>query len=135
MRVFIKLVLIVLIVLFAFFNYKYISFDKGISQRSMGNKSVGEFLQTLSGIKSIQYYKKTITLPQSSEDYIYKVYIVTTEEAYLLDATQDDIDAFNVLGIFSSSLKPELIKPIPFYVEIILGVIILIIPFGRKRRS
>ena len=33
------------------------------------------------------------------DDYIYRVYIVTNNDAYLLTATQDDINAFKTLGI------------------------------------
>ena len=145
MRIFIKIVLIAALVLLIFFNYKYISFDKGISKQDIETKNVTEFLQTLSNIKSVQYYKKTFTKPERNGpsgqrpsnyqdyDYKYKIYIVTTQEAYLLDATQDDIDSFNIMGVFSSNLQPELIKPIPFYIEIILALIILVIPFGRKK--
>lgn len=140
----IKALIIIFIILFPFFNYKYISFDKGISKRDVDTKNVSEFLQTATGIKSIQYYKKTITQKEpsgqrpvnyQSYDYIYRVYIVTNGDAYLLDATQDDIDAFSVLGIFSSNLRPEKITPIPFYVEIIVGFIVLIIPTKRRNKS
>lgn len=145
-QIIIKLALVVVIILFALSNYKYISFEKGISKTYFNDMSVRNILQTVSGVKSVQYYKKTIPPiatptfgPRPSNyqsyDYIYKVYIVTSEDAYLLDATQDDIDAFKVLGVFSSKLKPELIKPIPFYYEIIIGLIIIVIPFGLKKQK
>ena len=151
MRVFIKLVLLTAIVLFAFFNYRYISFDKGISKTSFEDKGVLETLQTVSGIQKVEYYKKPFAKESqpdkssraassqdsgsASDEYIYKVYIVTNEDAYLLDATEDDIAAFSLMGVFSSKLQPVKVKPIPFYVEIIVGLVVLIIPFGRRSKK
>ncbi len=129
MKFFIKLLLLGLIVTFALFNHKYISFDKGISKTDFEDKSVIGVLTTVTGVKSVQYYKKTFA---REDGYNYKVYIVTTGDAYLLDATDDDIKAFKTLGIFSSKFQPEKISPIPFYVEVIVGFLVLVIPFGKK---
>ena len=66
---------------------------------------------------------------------MYRVYIVTSDDAYLLKATKDDIEAFQTLGIFSQTLKPNKLKPIPYYVEIIIGFLVLIIPFGKPKKK
>lgn len=140
-----KLILLIIIVLFALFNYKFISFDKGISKTNMDNMSVRQALTTITNITKIEYYHRPFmkgrdnSVPQPSNyqpyDYIYRVYIVTNNEAYLLKATQDDIDAFNTIGIFSKSLKPNKITPIPYYIEIIIGFLILVIPFGIPKQK
>lgn len=147
-QILLKFFLLLIIVLFALFNYKFISFDKGISKTSMENMSVREVLTAVTGITNVEYYEMpfmkkikesndSVHRPSNyqSYDYIYRVYIVTNNDAYLLKATQDDIDAFNVLGIFSKTLKPNKITPIPYYVEIIIGFLVLVIPFGRPKKE
>ena len=130
MKFFIKLVLLVCVIFFALFNYRIVSFNKGFSKQSFEDKSILEVLTTLTGITRVEYYSKTIP----SGDFKYRVYIVTNDDAYLLNATQSDIDAFNTLGIFSNKLKPNKVTPIPFYVEIIVGIVILVIPFGKRKK-
>jgi hypothetical protein len=130
--------------LFALFNYKFISFDKGISKTNMENMSVIEVLTTVTNINKVEYYQRTFMKEQDNNeqrpsnyqpyDYIYKVYIVTNTDAYLLNATKDDINAFNTIGIFNKTLTPNKISPIPYYVEIIIGFFILVIPFGKSKK-
>ncbi len=50
-QIFLKLILLTIIVLFALFNYKFISFEKGISKTNMNNMSVSEVLTTVYNIK------------------------------------------------------------------------------------
>lgn len=87
-------------------------------------------ISTIVGIKKVEYYENTI-----QNEYKYKVYIVTNEDAYLLNATQEDIDSFSLLGIFSDNIQPEKITPIPFYVEIVVGLIIIFFPTGKKKKK
>ncbi len=133
MRIFLKILILSAITLFALFNYRILSFDKGISKTSMGNQSVVETLSTITGIKKVEYYR----MPSAGEpsDNSYRVYIVTNHDAYLLSANKNDIDAFNSLGIFSSNLRPNKVTPIPYYVEIIVGIVILFIPFGKRKNK
>lgn len=145
MKILIKIMLLIVVIGFALINYRYFSFEKGFSRTSFEDKSVIEILNTVTGIKKVEYYHKTIVLGETSKesgssnylpgDYEYRVYITTNEDSYLLDATQDDIDAFKTLGIFSKTLNPEKITPIPFYVEIIIAILILVIPFGKKDKK
>lgn len=144
-KFFLKLILLVIITLFALFNYKFISFEKGISKTSMDNMSVSEALTTVTGITKVEYYQRPFMKGRDKNgyypsnyqpyDYIYRVYIVTNNDAYLLLATQDDINAFNTLSIFSKTLKPNKIAPIPYYVEIIIGLLIIFIPFGKRKKA
>lgn len=48
------------------------------------NKSFSNFISTLVNVTKVEYYEKTITNNQDS----YKVYIKTTEDSYLLNATE-----------------------------------------------
>lgn len=138
MKFLIKLLLIAGIVVFGLWNYRILTFEKGISKTEFENKSVIETLSTLSNITKVEYYKRTLVKENSDsstqDDYIYNVYIETTTDAYLLGATQEAVNMFDSLGVFKKSLTPNKITPVPFYVEIILAVIILIIPFGRRKR-
>ena len=52
-----------------------------------------------------------------------------------INATQEDIDSFSLLGIFSDNIQPEKITPIPFYVEIVVGLIIIFFPTGKKKKK
>ena len=129
-RVLIKVFLVVAIVLFALFNYKIITFKHGISKHHADGDNVLESLQTLSGVQSVKYYNKIVETKGENEstNYKYRVFIETGSDAYLLDATQAELDAFGVVGTLSNRYKPQKITPIPFYVEIIVGVLVVLFP-------
>lgn len=130
---FIKTPLIICLFFFALFNYRYISFDKGYSTVEINNqrsvKIVASFINDPT--TKIEYYKKTIP----DDSYQYKVYLVTSGDAYLLDATEEDIQMLDTIGLLSSNVIPQKITPIPFYVEIIIGLFILFFPFGKRKSS
>ncbi len=126
-----KLLLVLAISVFGLINYRLFSFDKGISKTNMEDQTLTQALTTLTSIQKIEYYES----PIKDGEYTHIVYIVTSEDAYLFKATQNEIDAFKFLGIFSSKMQPEKISPIPFYIEIILIIVILAVPFGRKKQS
>lgn len=129
MRFLIKLILIAGIALFGLINLRAYSFDKGFSKTELSEeKTIIETIKTFTSLEEIEYYETTF----DSDKYIYNVYIKTSEDSYLVKATQEDIDAFNTLGIFLNDLKPEKIKPVPIYVELALMGLILIIPFKKR---
>lgn len=130
MKGIIKLLLLVVLVGFALINHRYYTFDKGLSQLKM-DSSFSTIIKTATDIQKVEYYKRVA----NNQDYQYNVYLVTSDEAYLLKATQDDIDGFKVLGVFSDKLKPKKISPIPFYVDIIVGILILAIPAPKKKEQ
>ncbi len=141
MKFLIKLLLIAGLAVFALWNYRVLSFDKGISKTDNYLKGdsaqVDQFLENIFDVNKIEYYDTPFkeNNPQSPDSQIvYKVYVVTSADAYLLDATQNDIDDINLLSKINDKYKPNKITPIPFYVEIILAFIILVIPFGRRKR-
>ncbi|MCH5157362.1 MAG: hypothetical protein J1G02_05780 [Clostridiales bacterium] len=125
-RVVIKVVLVVAIVLFALFNYKIITFKHGISRHHVDGNNVLESLQTLKNVRSVKYYDKIVK--SKSDSNIYRIFIETDTDAYLLDANQSDLEAFDIVGGFGSRYKPQQIKPIPFYVEIIVGLLVVLFP-------
>ena len=131
MRFLIKLALIGALVVFALVNYRIYSFEKGLSKTKMGDKSFVEVVSTIAGIEKVEYYENGST----SNENIYNVYIVTHDDAYLFRASEKDMTVFKVAGLFSDKISPEKISPIPFYVEIIAGVIILLLPFGKKKKA
>lgn len=130
-RLFIKLLLITGIIFFALWNYRIFSFYKGFSKSEVNNYTVSEAVVMLNNIEKIEYYEKIVKSDESK----YKVYIITSEDAYLMNASQDDIENIKSLSIFSEDVKPQKFTPIPFYVEIIVGLIILVIPFGRLKKK
>ena len=130
LRISIKVVLAIFIVLFALFNYKIITFTHGISKQQSDGDNTLASLQTLKDVKSVKYYNKTIAPKSDSEsgNYKYRIFIETGDDAYLLDATQAQLDAFGAVGELSPRYKPHQIKPVPFYVEIIVGIIVVLLP-------
>lgn len=130
-KLFIKLVLATCIVFFALWNHRFFSFYKGFSKTSYEDYGIVQTLNELENIEKVEYYEKVI----KSDDSQYKVYILTSEYAYLLDASQDDIDTMKTMTVFNDDNKPQQFKPIPFYVEVIVGAAILAIPFGWKKKD
>lgn len=131
LKLFIKLIFITVIVFFALWNHRFFSFYKGFSKQNYEDYDITTTLITVQNIEKVEYYEKVI----KSADSEYKVYILTSDDAYLLDASQDDIDNIQTLTIFNEDNKPQKFKPIPFYVEIIVGFIILIMPLGWKKKK
>ena len=77
-------------------------------------------------MEKIEYYKRTLPY----RDYIYRVYLETDNSGYLLNATAEDIAAIRLIGQ-TGIIEVSEITIVPFYVEII----ILIIPFGSRRKE
>lgn len=130
-RLFFKLLIITGIIFFALWNHRFFSFYKGFSKSNYQDYSITTTLTSLNNIEKVEYYEKVVKSDESQ----YKVYILTTDDVYLLDASQDDIDAMQNLTIFNDNNKPRKFAPVPFYVETIIGFIILVIPFGRKKKA
>lgn len=132
MKFFIKLILIAGVAFFSLINLRAFTFYKGLSKTEYNeDDSLVGIISTISNIEKIEYYEKTF----KDGKYIYNVYIKTKQDCYLLKATQEDIDGFSVVGIFSSKFNPEKISPIPIYVDLIIMFIILILPLGKKRKQ
>lgn len=128
----VKLALILGIACFALTDLRFFSFDKGFSATNVDNQ------QSVSAIKlienapiKVEYYKKPIV----DNEYEYLIYIVTKDKNYLLNINYNDIETLTFLGFFVNNVKPKEIYPVPFYVELILGFLVLIIPFGSRKRS
>ena len=127
----IKVVVLLGILIFAFCNYRIITFGRGSSVTAISqNGSYDLTLPETLSIDKIEYYRQTIP----SGDYTYKVYFETSEAGYLLDATDSDITAIELLDS-SGAIEADEITIVPFYVDIILGILVLIIPFGIKRKN
>lgn len=131
-RFILKLLLLLGLAVFALVNYRYLSFDKGWSnfgENSNGSFTAESFYDYIP--TKIEYYEKTI----KNNEYDYRIFIKTNGGNYLFEATAQDITALEALGMIVPTFRPQQITPIPFYVEIILGIIILVLPFGRKRKQ
>ena len=133
MRILVKSLIIIVvlcaIVVFALFNYKVITFKYGASNLSQ-DKSILSSTEMLRKITSVKYYKKPVVTRSDKESgNLYRVYIETADQAYLLDATQSDIDAFKVVSRLDPKVQPHKITPVPFYVEIIVGLLVIVALF------
>ncbi len=128
---FIKLILLVCIITFTLWNYRLFEINKGWSIVEINNNSsYSEVIDLITDIEKIEYFK----VPHSCNDDNYKIHISTSTKSYLFNATENDINFLNhVNGIISTKLKPKSVTVIPFYVEIIVGLLIIFIPFGKKR--
>lgn len=130
--IFIKYILLIAIPIFALMNYRVLSFQKGFSKTSTNGMSFEKFVSQFSYISKIEYYEQ----PFDSENYY--VYIVTSGDAYLLEADETDIAGLSLLGSLSKNIRPTKIAPIPFYVELIVFFVIVLIPvgiIGTKRKT
>ena len=131
-RFILKLVLLLCIACFALVNYRLLSFDNGWSIVEVNGKSTVESESLLRYVPTkIEYYKR----PFCNEERCYKVYIVTNEKNFLLDASIEEINALSFVGMLSERLQPQKVTPVPFYAEIILAVVILIVPFGGRKKK
>lgn len=136
LKVVIKLLIIVVLVFAALINYRIFTFDGGFSKTNYENKDISNFLYEFTGIEKIEYYKRTIP----HKDSPYAVFISTRGDNYLCGASEEDLKILKSTGALSGLLGSTKITPkevtiIPFYVEIIAGFIVLIIPFGRRKRN
>ncbi len=145
MKTFFKFAGFVFLVLLALCSYRLFSFEKGFSQTNMENQNVVDVLTTVAGISKVEYYKIPFMSENPSyseprpgnyqpEDYMYNVYIVSSDGAYLLKATKDDISAFKTLSIFSSKLQPQKISLVPFYIEVGLAIVLLFVPTKSRKK-
>jgi len=131
-KFFIKLLLIGGIIIFALFNYRVLSIDKGVSLRSTDD-TLSAVLNTATGVRKVEYYNNPFAKRDSPEKY--NMYIVTNQEAYLISATQANLNMYQTVGSAHANYMPNKITPIPFWVEIIVGIIILIFPHRWKKQK
>jgi len=124
MKIVLKLLLFAAFAIFCLFDYRVLTFHKGISKSEM-NGSFSYMIETIVGIQKVEYYEKVL---KNEDGYDYNVYIETSEDSYLLKATQKDIDSFKFLGIFSNELQPNKIQPLNFYIKLGIAFLILCIP-------
>ena len=125
MKSLIKLMLLFGIILFTLVNYRIFTFDKGKTQTDFDG-TYAEIIKLATDVEKVEYYEKVFKKGE------YKLYIATSDTGYLLDASQDDIDAFAVAGVFSKKVSPKQIKPIPFYINAVVFLVLLFIPFGKN---
>lgn len=127
-RIFIKLALIILIIIFALFNCKYISFQYGFSDVSINNKTTySGAISHIKNIQKIEYYRKDIL----NNDNKYMVYIISNGSTALLEATEADIVAIELAGATDIYAVKE-ISPVPFYFELMLMIFIAFYPHRSK---
>ena len=101
-RFFIKLALVILIIIFALFNCKYISFQYGFSDVSINNKTTySGAISNIKNIQKIEYYRKDILNNNNK----YMVYIISNDSTALLEATEADIIAIELAGATDSRGK------------------------------
>lgn len=131
MKIFIKLILIIAIAVFGVWNYRLYTFSTGISKTTMEDKSVIEIVETLIDIEKIEYYKKTI----KDGDDVYTIFVQTDEDGYLINATKSELEMLKLMGEVNKELKPEKITIIPFYVDILVALVILLLPTGKKSKK
>lgn len=130
MRALIKSILIVAIALFALVNYRLLSFSNGFSRFELNDSNAEEAIMALISIDKIEYYDTPLP---NNQPYI--VSVETAENNYLFRTDDDGIAALSVTGVFAKNLKPQKITPVPFWIEIIVALVIIFIPFGRRKKE
>lgn len=125
----VKLILLGGIVFFALWNYRLFEINKGWSKTEINNKSsFSQVIGLITDIEEVEYFK----IPHSCDSDNYKIHITTTTDSYLFDTDEDGIKALKLLAL-PSNVKPESVTVIPFYVEIVVGLLVIIIPFGKRK--
>ena len=125
MKSLIKLMLLFGIILFTLVNYRIFTFDKGKTQTDFDG-TYAEIIKLATDVEKVEYYEKVFKKGE------YKLYIATSDTSYLIDASQTEIDAITALGLINKNLKPKQIKPIPFYINAVVFLVLLFIPFGKN---
>ena len=126
----IKLILLVGIAFFALWNYRVFDIKRGLSKTHIDNNS--SFIQVIGlirNIEKVEYYK----VPHSCNSDNYKIHISTSTDSYLFDADETDIKYLKMLNVLPTNITAESVTVIPFYVEIVVGLLVIIIPFGKRR--
>ncbi len=129
-RALIKAVLVIGIALFALVNYRIFSFNKGLSKSELDNSNSKEAIIALININKIEYYDTPIANEQP-----YIIFVETAESGYLFRTDNNGITALSVAGIFANNITPQKISPIPFWIEIIIAIVITFFPFGRSNKK
>ncbi len=130
LKLIIKLLFIVALVFAALINYRIYTVGVGFTTRKFDKKNFSDVIYEFTGIEKIEYYKKTIP----NGELTYTVFISTRGDNYLCGASEDEIKYLKIVGT-TLNVPTKKVTIVPFYVEIIAGIIILIIPFGRRRRN
>lgn len=128
-RALIKAVLIVAIAIFALVNYRILSFSKGFSKTDLDNKNAEQTITELLNINKIEYYDTPL-----ADEQPYIIYVETAQNGYLYRIDNDGISALSAIGVFANNITPQKISPIPFWIEIIVAVVITFIPLGRRKK-
>ena len=126
-RFFIKLALIVVVLAIGVWNYKLVSFSGGIKFPSEAPATFTDTIKELTNIQKIYYYNNPF-----GEDYV--TIIETDEHLYLSTATQDELNVIDFAGIFASDLKPQPVTIIPWYVYLIVVLVIAFFPRLKRRK-
>ena len=126
-RFFIKLALIVVVLAIGVWNYKLVSFNGGIKFPSEAPATFSDSIKELTNIQKIYYYNNPF-----GEDYV--TIIETDEHLYLSTATQEELNLIDIAGIFASDLKPQSVTIIPWYVYLIVVLVIAFFPRLKRRK-
>lgn len=129
MKALIKAILIVAIACFALCNYRLLSFSKGFSKFELDCSNAEEAITALVSINKIEYYD--VPLPNEQP---YIIFVETADNNYLFRIDSDGISALSAAGLFAKNVRPQKISPVPFWIEIIIALVIIFIPFGRRKR-
>lgn len=128
-RAIIKALLIVAIAIFALVNYRVFSFSKGFSKSDLDNNNSEAVITELLNINKIEYYDTPLANEQP-----YIIYVETAQSGYLFRIDNDGISTLSTVGIFANTITPQKISPIPFWIEIIVAVVITFIPFRSSKK-
>lgn len=128
MRFFIKLILLASIFTFGLFNYKLISINGGFKIASTNANIESNSYKLLSYLQGIYYYKNPF-----SDDYI--VILETDTALAIYTMTEPELQTVMIFQVFDSNLEPKAIGVVPWYIFLIAGIIVLLIPFGRKKKN
>lgn len=124
-KIFIKIIIITALILFALYDYRIFSFGRGFSKNEYNERTIVENISRIINIEKIEYYE---TETQNS----YMLYIQTSDEAHLTNVPKEIIGAYTIGGQIIRNVKPTRIYPIPYCVEAFIIFTIIILPTRRR---
>ena len=125
-----RIILLLIVLLFVLFDYKIIMFDHGFKTILSPAPEISEDI--VSGIAYVNDIKETYFVQLSQNHYLI---VMNTGSHGLPHKSGDtaDLENFRAGGLILSQLQPQVITPIPWWIYLIVFILIIGIPAPRYR--
>ena len=125
-----RIILLLILLLFALFDYKIILFDQGFKTILSPAPEIAEDI--VSGLAYIDDIKETYFVQLNDDHYI----IVMNTGSHGLPhqfGNAEDLEDFRAGGLILDQLKPQVVTPVPWWIYLIVFILIIGIPAPRYK--